>query len=80
MKDIMAYSSGDGVTSVMLNSILNFAMLFYTQVIGLDATLAGLAISISIFWDYSASFAIWFNRKCMGCRSCCTSYGYLVGN
>ncbi|WP_175416243.1 MFS transporter [Aggregatimonas sangjinii] len=51
MKDIMAYSAGDGVTSVLLNSILNFAMLFYTQVIGLDATLAGLAISISIFWD-----------------------------
>ena len=51
MKDIMAYSSGEGVTSIMLNSILNFAMLYYTQVIGLDATLAGLAISVSIFWD-----------------------------
>ncbi|WP_142785506.1 MFS transporter [Changchengzhania lutea] len=51
MRDIMAYASGDGVTSIMLNSILNFAMLYYTQVIGLDATLAGLAISISIFWD-----------------------------
>ncbi|MDF7822592.1 MFS transporter [Pontiellaceae bacterium B12227] len=49
--DILAYASGDGVTSVILNSIMNFAMLFYTQVIGLDATLAGLAISVSIFWD-----------------------------
>tara|TARA_R110002096_G_scaffold436063_1_gene666690 strand:- start:10680 stop:12107 length:1428 start_codon:yes stop_codon:yes gene_type:complete len=51
MKNIIGYSYGDGVTSVLLNSILNFAMLYYTQVIGLDATLAGLAISISIFWD-----------------------------
>jgi len=50
-RDIMAYASGDGVTSVILNSIMNFAMLFYTQVIGLDAMLAGLAISISILWD-----------------------------
>lgn len=49
--DVLAYASGDGVTSVILNSVMNFAMLFYTQVIGLDATLAGLAISISIFWD-----------------------------
>ena len=51
MRDIIAYAYGDGVTSIFLNSILNFAMLYYTQVIGLDATLAGLAISISIFWD-----------------------------
>lgn len=50
-KDILGYAYGDGVTSIFLNSILNFAMLYYTQVIGLDATLAGLAISISIFWD-----------------------------
>ncbi len=51
LSDVLAYASGDGVTSVILNSIMNFAMLFYTQVIGLDAMLAGLAISISIFWD-----------------------------
>jgi len=51
MKTIMGYSYGDGVTSIVLNSILNFGMLYYTQVIGLDATLAGLAISVSIFWD-----------------------------
>lgn len=49
--DLLAYASGDGAVSLTMNGIAAFSMLFYTQALGLDHKLAGLALSISLFWD-----------------------------
>ncbi len=49
--DLVAYASGDGAFSLTMNGIAAFSMLFYTQALGLDHKLAGLALSISLFWD-----------------------------
>ncbi len=49
--DILAYATGDGAFSLTMNGIWAFSMLFYTQALGLDYRLAGLALSISVFWD-----------------------------
>ncbi|MCQ1061040.1 MFS transporter [Photobacterium sp. ZSDE20] len=51
LKDIWSYSIGEGATSIAMNGVNNFALLFYTQVLGLNAALAGLALSISVLWD-----------------------------
>ncbi len=49
--DIAFYSTGDGAFSLTMNGISAFSMLFYTQALGLDYKLAGLALSVSVFWD-----------------------------
>jgi glycoside/pentoside/hexuronide:cation symporter, GPH family len=49
--DLLAYASGEGAFSLTMNGIAAFSMLFYTQALGLDHKLAGLALSISLFWD-----------------------------
>ena len=51
LKNIWSYSIGEGATSIAMNGVNNFALLFYTQVLGLNAALAGLALSISVLWD-----------------------------
>lgn len=48
---ILGYSIGEGATSLTMNGISGFAMLFYTQAMGLRFDLAGLAFSIASFWD-----------------------------
>lgn len=50
-RDILAYTTGDGVNSLILNSIFGFAMLFYTEALGLDPKLAGWAMALATFWD-----------------------------
>lgn len=50
-KNIWSYSIGEGGTSIAINGVSNFALLFYTQVLGLNAAMAGLALSISVLWD-----------------------------
>ncbi len=45
------YASGEGATSITMNGIGNFGMLFYTQVMGMSAELAGTALSIATVWD-----------------------------
>jgi len=50
-RDLWAYASGEGATSITMNGIGNFAMLFYTQIMGLSPELAGIALSISTIWD-----------------------------
>ena len=37
--------------SITMNGVSNFALLFYTQVLGLGAGYAGLALSVATFWD-----------------------------
>ena len=48
---IFGYAIGEGAVSITVNGISNFAMLFYTQVLGLGATYAGIALSVTVFWD-----------------------------
>jgi glycoside/pentoside/hexuronide:cation symporter, GPH family len=50
-KDLWGYASGEGVNSVAINGISNFALLFYTQVMGMSPELAGLALFLATFWD-----------------------------
>lgn len=50
-RDLWSYASGEGASSITMNGINNFGMLFYTQILGLSPELAGLAISIALAWD-----------------------------
>ena len=45
------YGSGEAATSLVLNGLYGFALIFYTEALGLSPALAGLALSISIFWE-----------------------------
>ncbi|MEN8193519.1 MAG: hypothetical protein ABFS12_11930, partial [Bacteroidota bacterium] len=49
--DIFAYATGDGVTSLVFNAIFAFAMLYYTEALGLNYALAGIAMAVATFWD-----------------------------
>ncbi|MFA5688674.1 MAG: MFS transporter [Kiritimatiellales bacterium] len=48
---LIGYAFGEGAVSITMNGISNFAMLFYTQVLGLTAAHAGIALSIAMLWD-----------------------------
>lgn len=51
IRDLWAYASGEGATSITMNGMGNFVMLFYTQVMGMSPELAGIALSIATAWD-----------------------------
>ena len=46
---MMAYSSGECANSLVMNGLFGFAMLYYTKALGLSPSLAGLAMSVSVF-------------------------------
>ena len=48
---IFKYAVGDGAFSITMNGMNNFAMIYLTQILGLKAEWASLAISIAILWD-----------------------------
>ncbi|MGE4490568.1 MAG: MFS transporter [Kiritimatiellales bacterium] len=48
---IFGYALGEGASSITMNGMGNFAMLFYTQILGISAAYAGIAMSITLFWD-----------------------------
>jgi GPH family glycoside/pentoside/hexuronide:cation symporter len=48
---IFGYALGEGALSITMNGISNFAMLYYTKVLGLDAVYAGIALAVALFWD-----------------------------
>ena len=48
LRKIIAYSTGEGATSLTMNGIAAFAMLYYVQVLGLNSKWAGLALSVSM--------------------------------
>ena len=50
-RDILAYATGDGATSIMMNAFYAFAMLYYTDALKLDYKLVGLAFFIAGLWD-----------------------------
>lgn len=49
--DIFNYSTGDGVNSLIMNGIFAFAMLYYTEALGVSYALAGIAMAVATFWD-----------------------------
>ena len=50
-RHLLVYGLGECAISLVMNSIFAFALLYYTKVLKLDPTLAGLAMSISVFWE-----------------------------
>ena len=48
---LFGYALGEGAVSITMNGIANFAMLFYTQILGLSASYAGTALGITLIWD-----------------------------
>ena len=48
---MFTYSLGECANSLVMNGIFGFAMLFYTKSLGLDPKWAGLAMSVSVFWE-----------------------------
>jgi len=50
-RDLWSDATGEGLNSVAMNGIANFALLFYTQVMGMSPELAGLALFLATFWD-----------------------------
>lgn len=48
---MIGYSTGEISTSLMMNSVFAFAMLFYTEALGLPPALAGVAMAVATFWD-----------------------------
>lgn len=48
---IFKYAIGDGAFSITMNGMNNFAMIYLTQILGLNAEWASLSISIAILWD-----------------------------
>ncbi len=51
LRDIINYSIGEGATSIAMNGIANFAMLYYAKVLGMKTEIAGLALGVTLFWD-----------------------------
>lgn len=49
--EVFSYAAGEGVNSLSSNSMGNFGFLYLTLIIGLDPVLAGIALSVSMFWD-----------------------------
>ena len=49
--DILGYALGEGATSLTINGISGFAMLYYTQALGLPFSQAGVAFAVASFWD-----------------------------
>jgi glycoside/pentoside/hexuronide:cation symporter, GPH family len=48
---MLLYGSGEGANSLVMNGLAGFAMLYYTEALGLSPALAGLALSLSVFWE-----------------------------
>lgn len=48
---MVTYSLGECANSLVMNGTLGFTMLFYTKSLGLDPRWAGLAMSLSVFWE-----------------------------
>jgi glycoside/pentoside/hexuronide:cation symporter, GPH family len=50
-RDLWSYATGECLNSAAMNGIANFALLFYTQVMGMSPERAGLALFLATFWD-----------------------------
>jgi glycoside/pentoside/hexuronide:cation symporter, GPH family len=48
---MISYSVGECADSLLMNSLFAFAMLYYTDALGLKHSLAGIAMAVAVFWD-----------------------------
>jgi glycoside/pentoside/hexuronide:cation symporter, GPH family len=48
---MVSYSVGEGANSLVMNSIFAYAMIFYTDALGLNAIWAGWAMAAATIWD-----------------------------
>jgi GPH family glycoside/pentoside/hexuronide:cation symporter len=51
LRDIWGYASGEGATSITMNGMANYALLFYTQIMGMSPELAGTAFAATTIYD-----------------------------
>lgn len=51
IRDLWGYASGEGAASVTMNGINGFAMLFYTQIMGMSPELIGIAFGVGTLYD-----------------------------
>jgi len=51
---ILGYGLGECAYSLVMNGLFGFAMLYYTEALGLKPALAGLALSASVLWEVVA--------------------------
>jgi GPH family glycoside/pentoside/hexuronide:cation symporter len=45
------YGLGECANSLIMNGFFGFAMLYYTEALKLSPSLAGIAMSVSVFWE-----------------------------
>ena len=48
---MLGYGLGECANSLIMNGFFGFAMLYYTEALGLSPALAGMAMSVSVFWE-----------------------------
>ena len=51
IRDLWSYASGEGASSITMNGISGFAMLFYTQIMGMSPELVGIAFAVGTIYD-----------------------------
>ena len=51
LSQLFGYSFGECANSLIMNGLFGFAMLYYTDALGLPPALAGMAMSVSVFWE-----------------------------
>ncbi len=51
LANMLAYALGECPNSLVMNGICGFAMLYYTKALGLNPAWAGIAMSVSVFWE-----------------------------
>lgn len=51
LPSMLIYGSGECASSLVMNSIFAFAMLYYTKALRLDPFWAGIAMSVSVIWE-----------------------------
>ena len=48
---MIGYSIGECANSIVMNSLFGYAMLYYTDALGLTHADAGIAMALAVFWD-----------------------------
>jgi glycoside/pentoside/hexuronide:cation symporter, GPH family len=49
--EMVGYSVGECTNSLVMNSLFGYAMLYYTDALGLGHADAGIAMALAVFWD-----------------------------
>jgi hypothetical protein len=48
---MLNYGLGECASSLVMNSVFSFAMLYYTKALSLDPFRAGIALAVAVFWE-----------------------------